>query len=223
MTDTFKTPDQPAVQNDQTDVQANDTKILVKRLDDSQDHIKKIHSKLDLQNEVIEKQNKLIEQLLAGAQNLAPAQQDGDGTTSPVLDQSKLLQEVQSAVKSTLQEEKEVERAQQAAAERKRNFDSVSAELTARYGDKVDEVARKIASDNDMSWDEAVAFASNKPKAFLNLFPKESVAPAGTRSSYNSSSLHQGTKKPVVTADPRKLNTLMDRYSQLEAQLTNRG
>lgn len=221
MTDTFKTSDvvvDPTQQPQDKDLNA----LLIKRVDDSQRHIEKIHGKLDLQNEVIEKQNKLIEQLLAGAQNLNVPQQEGSGTTSPAIDPSKLLQDVQEAVKTTLKQEKDAEQARASEGTKKQNFASVSTELTQRYGDKVDEMVQKIAASNDMSFQEAIALAEARPKLFLSLFPKEQQAPAGTRSSVNTSSLH-ADKKTAPSADPRRLNSLMDRYAELEQQLTNRG
>lgn len=225
MTDTFKTSETAVVQDPA--VQAPQEKdlnsILSKRLDDSQDHIKKIHSKLDLQNEVIEKQNKLIEQFLSGAQNLNTTQQEGSGNTSPAIDPSKLLQDVQEVVSKTLKQEKDAELVRSLQEQKDKNFESVASELTARYGEKVDEVVAEVAKENDMTFKEALEFAKEKPKLFLKLFPQEVRAPAGSRSSVNTSSLRVNTK-PVTPMNPRNLTSMLDRYKELEANFTkNRG
>lgn len=90
------------------------------------------------------------------------------------------------------------------------NYTNVSENLTARYGDKVDEVVSKVAKDNGMTLAEVVELSKTKPQLVLNMCDVKiegSIRP--TQSSINSAAFQ-------VTPDP-VAKTGMDLYEELQS------
>lgn len=222
MTDkSFLQPD--AVQQDQTTNQTQSgekdekdlLKILSKRVDDSQAYIKEQAKVLAAQAQVIEKYAS-IEERLKELQVGTQQQTDVEATT-PSIDPEKLLAQAEERIEQKLAL-KEAEKTKQA------NWKAVTTELTNRYGDKVDEVVRELAADNDMTFDEAVALAQNKPKIFLNLFPKNTnTATRSSTSSVRSEGFNQSKQEKLPKLDPNSIKSMTDYYKVLEKQLTNRS
>lgn len=73
---------------------------------------------------------------------------------------------IAETVLSQLSEREAVKRSEE-------NWNSVTQSLTKAYGEKVNEKVKLVAIENDMTVEEAAAFARSKPKAFLKLFGNE--------------------------------------------------
>lgn len=58
----------------------------------------------------------------------------------------------------------------QAAELRKANFNKVQSVLSSKFGNDVDKEVKRLAAENDMTFDEAVEMAQNKPNVLLKLF-----------------------------------------------------
>lgn len=222
MTDkSFLQPDavQPEVAVDQSKDGDKDEKdllkILSKRVDDSQAFIKEQQKVLDAQAKVIEKYAGIEDRLKE--LNLDQQQKTDVEDTKPSIDPEKLLAQAEERIELKLAQ-KEVERTKQA------NWKAVTTELTNRYGDKVDEVVKELAAENDMSFEEAIALAQNKPKIFLNLFPKQSnSATRSSTSSVRSEGFNQSKQEKLPKLDPNSIKSMTDYYKVLEKQLTNRS
>ncbi len=76
-----------------------------------------------------------------------------------------------TAVDIAAEVDKVVSAREQRAAE-EQNWKAAQEAMTKAFGDKADEKAKALASDAGLSFDELVALARTKPKAFNRLFPE---------------------------------------------------
>lgn len=225
MTDqSFLQPD--AVKQDQSTENKNDggekdekelLKILSKRVDDGQAYIKEQAKILEAQAKVIEKYAN-IEERIKELQAAKDKEQttDGENTTSQI-DPEQLLKQAEERIEQKLAL-KEAEKFKQD------NWTLVTTELTNRYGDKVDEVVKQLAAENDMTFEEAIALAKNKPKIFLNLFPKSTSTPTrSSTSSVRTEGFNQVKADKLPKLDPNSIKSMTDYYKALEKQFTNRS
>ena len=210
------TTDQTTATAGEKDVNA----ILAKRVDDGQKHITNIHAKLDSYGEIISKQKELIEKLVAGAANLGgDAQQTNSENTSPAIDSAKLFEQTKAFVKETFQQQDAERSAAEAKQKQAANLESVSAELTARFGAGVDAMVTKIAAENDMTFEEALTLARVKPKVLLGLFPKAQPLQNSSQTGVNSAGLQQHMMQDLPKMDIANTKSMLAYYDALKAKL----
>lgn len=165
--------------------------VVQKRVDDKETYINKLRDENEkLKAEVANKakMDEVLEKL-----NGSTAQQKSDvQANTSSLDPDKLLEEAEKRVLSKIEQ-------RQLEAQFQANFQAVSQELSKVYGNEVDQKVKAIAADNDLTYDEAVALAKSKPKAFLKLFkdvqaPQVASPQQSSKSSFNTTATHQQSK-----------------------------
>lgn len=206
MSESFLKPDavQPVIETKPEDLSLEDKfKIVSKRVDDSQTYIKEQTKIIEMQAEAL-KRYEAIEERLKTIDLKATGDADVKDTT-PSIDPEELLKKTDELLTKRLHE-REVEAAKDS------NWKAVTAELTDRFGDKVDEVVKKVAAENEISWEEALALAKHKPKIFLSMFPKaDKQQPVrSTFGTVNSAAVNQSNKQTKLPElDARSLKSLM--------------
>lgn len=217
MSDTsFLKPDAvtPAVETKQDEVSLEEKfKIVSKRVDDSQNYIKEQAKVIEVQAEMLKKYQGLedrINELKLGEKG-TQAEKD----TIPSFDPEELLKKTDELVSKRLQEKD-----QQTAVQK--NWDMVSTELTERYGAEVDSVVAQVAKDNDITVEEAIALAKNKPRIFLNMFPKtEKASPIRTTQGSVNTSAVRSTKQTVKLPEinHHSVKSMLEYYEAAKKQL----
>lgn len=141
-----------------------DFKTVQKRLDDSQDFI----SQLKDENRVYREQLEKLQSDFKQSTNLQDVLDELKGSTAQ--------KQTTTAPSADEIASKAAELAEQRLTQRQKeemyakNFNAVKEEAVKVYGDKVDEAIGRIASENEMSFDEAVDMAQKRPSLFRKLF-----------------------------------------------------
>lgn len=137
----------------------------------------------DLLNQATEQLKKAV---TAGDLLRTPAPAVPTATPAPAVDIAAEVDKVVSAREQRVQEEANWKVAQDA--------------MTKAFGDKADEKARAAASESGLSFEELVALARTKPKAFQRIFPElhatstTAVKPTPTFGTVNSKAIVEGAK-----------------------------
>lgn len=102
------------------------------------------------------------------------------------------------------------------------NWTHVTTELAKAFGSKTNDKVAEVAQENDMTLEEAQAFARSKPKAFLKLFgrlsaPQSHVTTNGFR---NSFAQHEETSAPTGYMEAK---TSKDQISIYQRALAKHG
>lgn len=185
--------------------------ILQKRVDDSQSYIKKLHEKVDAQAAVITQLKTVEERLDTFMKDSKSATtEETTAQTSPAVDTEKLMKSVEEKVEGKVAE-------LEAKKIKESNFKLVSDTLSKKYGESVDKEVKRVAEENGMSFDEAVAMAMSKPKLFLKLFPEAASPTAGTHSSTRT--VPSTGSKDLPKLDPYNAKSLLEYMRALESKL----
>lgn len=155
-----------------------DVDKVLKRLDDSQTFITQLQDEGKGYRETISK----LQEDLANRPTMEQIREqlaNNGGNSDDKLDAAELVKQTAAAVRTGMQEED-----QQRTAET--NLSNVKNILTDKFGgEKVDAEVRKVAQENDMTFDEVFDLSRKNPKLVLKLFGAEGQ-PQGGRPTQNS-------------------------------------
>lgn len=169
---------------------------LARHIDHAQAHIKKLEEDfenasklLSLQEQQLGKASKIDDILNAVAQQKT----SGNAQETPKFSKEDIIAEAlktfeQRQIESTIKEQEEA------------NYRLVSETLYSVYSDKTDEVVRKVAEENGMSFEESMEYARRYPKAFMKMFD----TPAKPSGRPNLSSVNTQSFANVPGSGPRK-------------------
>lgn len=153
----------------------------IKNISSAQEHISKIETNyqqainlIEKQENALEKSSKIEELMEALAKR--KEESSGKAEETPSLNKDDFIADALKAFDQLQNERKSVEVEQS-------NWNEVSSTLTKAYADKTDEVVRKVAAENDLSWEEAVRLAKRSPKVFLKMFNLSNKATATVNTS----------------------------------------
>lgn len=181
---------------------------ILKRLDDKDAYIQQLQDEnkamREAQSETPSMED-IMERLNQGNQQQQQPQQE------PV-DVDALVQQATEAATNALT-------AKQQAEQRKDNFNKVQSILANKFGDNVDADVRRLAAENDMTFDEAIEMAETKPNVLIKLFGLNgqqsggSGSPTPTTPSMNS---YQYANQQNQNQQPPKLPNIMEARTDRE-------
>lgn len=172
---------------------------ILKRDEHAQQHISRLEEEnrqvrenfVSLQDQIDSLQAKLssqkkLEELLAGKHTSNDQQDKGEKPTMNTSTEAFDPSMIDSLVTQRMQDF-------MSKQEQENNFKKVSSELSAVFKDKTDEHVTKVASDNGLSFEDAMNLAKTNPQMFNNLFLNpykgKSTSAAPTQGSQSTSSV----------------------------------
>lgn len=159
----------------------------------AQEYIQKLENDFKASTDLISKQDELLKQQrnIDDIMNkIAERDSSGNAEATPQLSKDEVIAD---ALRAFEQHQQQMTAAQQ----RQANAQLVRSTLEQSYGDKLDEVVQKVASDNGLSIEDATDMATKHPKVFLKMFdttPRSTAKP--TQSSVNTQSFTAPTQEP---------------------------
>jgi hypothetical protein len=205
-------PDTPNDQGDNGGVNTanlspEEVAAIVKRDTNAQAHIQTLETETAALRGNVETLTEQLERVLS--------QVEQDGNNGGNVDMDELANRVASSVREGLSAE-EQER------QRTSNWNSVVKAVSSKYGSGVDEEVRKIAAENDMSFDDMIELAHAKPALVKRLMGvADQRAPRNTPDNQGLNTLameHQGTHQEPAPAhkvtDLRSDRDLVDNYTK---------
>ena len=204
-------------------VTRDEVALLSKRLNDSQEYIKRLESERAEDRRQLQETAALLERLTTNEELKKLLQTPPDGKPK---DRQEATVDPDAIVKQVLETVRNDSVARETAAKQQANFAQVSSALVERYGkEAVDAKVKEVAEQHNLTFAEAVTMAKNNPTVFLRLFPDVKAPPAGTPSSTRNSAALQTDadrqKQPPFWLRAKSTKDKVAAYTQALQELTN--
>ena len=175
-------------------------------------HIKTLETERDADRQRISELESKVSQASTLDEVLERIQNSNTGQSDSNIDLDQITKQVASQVESGI-------KAKEQNVKEDGNWKQVCDRLTEHFGDKVDEQVRGIATQYNMSWDEAIDMARIRPNIFLNLFDlKTQSSVQSTTGTINTSAL-QDVERETPRTSVMKLRTDTERVANYESRL----
>lgn len=166
--------------------------VTQKRVDDSQEYIKQLKAERDAALEAANRAKKVDDVFSALTEEPKGQQQEREVRAS--IDPEELLSKAEQRVLARLQ----ADAAKKASED---NLAKVQSELTKMFGDDVDNKAKEVAAESDLTLAELQELAKQKPQMVLKMFKAEVKAVQQQSKPTMSSMRGQTQQKPAKLPD----------------------
>lgn len=138
---------------------------LAKHIEHSQNHIKKLEDDFTAATALVDKQDSLLARSQKVDELLEAYKQNSSGKVgdTPSLDKEEVIAEALRAFEQN-QKTKTIQQ------QYEKNYSEVATVLTQHYGERVDDVVRKVSADNGLTFEESMEMARKHPKVLLKMF-----------------------------------------------------
>lgn len=138
---------------------------LAKHIEHSQNHIKKLEEDFTAATALVDKQDSLLARSQKVDELLEAYKQNSSGKVedTPSLDKEEVIAEALRAFEQN-QKTKTIQQ------QYEKNYNEVATVLTQHYGERVDDVVRKVSADNGLTFEESMEMARKHPKVLLKMF-----------------------------------------------------